>query len=60
MARMRKHPGGHGPVRRLPWQDDAWPSDWSRSTRLGRRQRSGTGRSPRPGARTGPVRNGRR
>lgn len=58
MALMRKAPGGRGPIRRLPWQGDAYPGDWSRSTRHGRRQ--STGRSPRPGARTGPVRSARR
>ena len=48
--------GRSGPVRRLPWGDDAWPDDWSR-TRLAKRGRR---RSPRPGGRTGPVRSNKR
>lgn len=51
MARRFKPPG-RGPTVRMPWSDDAWPSDW----RKGRKKGRGKRRSPRPGARTGPVR----
>jgi hypothetical protein len=53
MARRHFRPKGNGPVVRMPWSDDAWPGDWGRGKRKARR-------SPRPGARTGPVRGKRR
>jgi hypothetical protein len=56
MARRNKAPGRTGAVVRQPWSDGAFPGDWSRSKKRGRR----AGRSPRPGARTGPVRSRRR
>jgi hypothetical protein len=56
MAKRDKAPGRTGPVCRMPWHDGAFPADWNRGKRGGRR----VGRSPRPGARTGPVRSGRR
>jgi hypothetical protein len=56
MARRgRKNPGGSGPVAVMPWSGDAYPSDWS-GPRKGKRKGKRGRRSPRPGARTGPVR----
>lgn len=50
--------GSKGAVVRQPWTDGAYPSDWGdgkRSRAQGRTREKGRA-SPRPGARTGPVR----
>jgi hypothetical protein len=56
MARGRRRfpaPGRNGPVDVMPWSGDAFPSDWRKEKRgKGKRGR----KTPRPGARTGPVR----
>jgi len=52
----RKAPGRSGPVIRSPWSGDGWPSDWRASRLRGK----GRAKSPRPGARTGPVRGKRK
>jgi hypothetical protein len=57
---MGDRPGGHGPVCRMSWDGDAYPSDWRRGGRGRSKGRAGPHRSPKPGGRTGPVRNLRR
>ena len=54
VMRSPKAPGRTGPIKRNPWTDGAFPHDW-RGAR-GKFSR----KSPRPGARTGPVRGRRR
>lgn len=53
--------GSKGAVVRQPWTDGCYPGDWGDAKRSRADGRSrGKGRaSPRPGARTGPVRGGR-
>jgi hypothetical protein len=53
--------GGTGAIIRQPWTDGARPSDYSdpKRSRAGGRSRGKGRASPRPGARTGPVRGGR-